>query len=435
MPAGRIAYLNARLLDPATGLDEVGAVLVEDGKIADFGAHLFKGGAPSVRQVVDCAGLCLAPGLVDMRVQLREPGQEHLEDINSAGDAALAGGITQLACLPNTQPVIDDVPVVEFIARRAREAKKVKINCYAALTKGMQGKELTEIGLLSDAGVVAFTDGEKATVNAKTLSRALKYAEAFDAMIVQHPEEPSLAENGLMNKGELASRLGLSGIPREAEIIMVERDLRLAAMSGTRFHFAHVTTSDALEAIRKAKKQGLPVTCDTAPHYFALNETAIGNYRTFAKVSPPLRDEGDRQAVVAAIADGTIDAIASDHAPHDEDSKRLPFPQASFGIIGLETLLPLTLELYHNRHMTLLEALAAVTCKPADLLRLKAGRLVRGAAADLVIFDPDRPWQIDESQLKSRSKNTPFDKRPVQGKALMTIVDGRTLYRAPDAPL
>lgn len=435
MPAGRIAYLNARLLDPATGLDEIGAVLVEDGKIADFGAHLFKGGAPSVRQVVDCAGLCLAPGLVDMRVQLREPGQEHLEDINSAGDAALAGGITQLVCLPNTQPVIDDVPVVEFIARRAREAKKVKINCYAALTKGMQGKELTEIGLLSDAGVVAFTDGEKATVNAKTLSRALKYAEAFDAMIVQHPEEPSLAENGLMNKGELASRLGLSGIPREAEIIMVERDLRLAAMSGTRFHFAHVTTSDALDAIRKAKKQGLPVTCDTAPHYFALNETAIGNYRTFAKVSPPLRDEGDRQAVVAAIADGTIDAIASDHAPHDQDSKRLPFPQASFGIIGLETLLPLTLELYHNKHVTLLEALAAVTCKPADLLRLKAGRLGRGAAADLVIFDPDRPWQIDESQLKSRSKNTPFDKRPVQGKVLMTIVDGRTLYRAPDAPL
>jgi len=435
MVAGRIAYLNARLLDPATGLDETGAVLVEDGKIADFGAHLFKGGAPSVRQVVDCAGLCLAPGLVDMRVQLREPGQEHLEDINSAGDAALAGGVTQLACLPNTTPVIDDVPVVEFIARRAREAKKVKINCYAALTKGMQGKELTEIGLLSDAGVVAFTDGEKPTVNAKTLSRALKYAEAFDAMIVQHPEEPSLAEGGLMNKGELASRLGLAGIPREAEVIMVERDIRLAAMSGTRFHFAHVTTSDALDAIRKAKAQGLPVTCDTAPHYFALNESAVGNYRTFAKVSPPLRDEADRQAVVAAIADGTIDAIASDHAPHDQDSKRLPFPQASFGIIGLETLLPLTLELYHNRHMTLLEALAAVTCKPADLLRLKAGRLRRGAAADLVIFDPDRPWQIDETQMKSRSKNTPFDKRPVQGKALMTIVDGRTLYRAPDAPL
>ncbi len=435
MPAGRIAYLNARLLDPATGLDETGALLVEDGKIADFGAHLFKGGAPSVRQVVDCGGLCLAPGLVDMRVQLREPGQEHLEDINSAGDAALAGGVTQLACLPNTTPVIDDVPVVEFIARRAREAKKVKINCYAALTKGMQGKELTEIGLLSDAGVVAFTDGEKPTVDAKTLSRALKYAEVFDALIVQHPEEPSLAENGLMNKGELSSRLGLAGIPREAEIIMVERDIRLAAMSGTRFHFAHVTTSDALEAIRKAKAQGLPITCDTAPHYFALNESAIGNYRTFAKVSPPLRDEADRQAVVAAIADGTIDAIASDHAPHDQDSKRLPFPQASFGIIGLETLLPLTLELYHNRHVTLLEALAAVTFKPADLLRLKAGRLVRGAAADLVIFDPDRPWQIDETQMKSRSKNTPFDKRPVQGKALMTIVDGRTLYRAPDAPL
>jgi len=434
MAAGRIAYLNARLLDPASGLDETGALLVEDGKIADVGPHLFKDGAPSVRQVVDCKGLCLAPGLVDMRVQIREPGQEHLEDISSAGDAALAGGITQLACLPNTDPVIEDVPVVEFIARRAREAKKAKINCYAALTKGMKGEQITEIGLLQDAGVVAFTDGERATLNTKTFSRALKYAEAFDALVVQHPEEPGLADGGLMNKGEMASRLGLSGIPREAEVIIVERDIRLAAMSGARIHFAHVTTADALDAIRRAKAEGQRVTCDTAPHYFALNETAIGDYRTFAKVSPPLRDEGDRQAVVAALADGTIDVIASDHAPHDQDSKRLPFPQASFGIVGLETLLPLTLEVYHNRHLSLLEALALMTCKPADLLRLEAGRLRRGAPADLVVFDPDTPWQIDEGKLLSLSKNTPFDRRPVQGKALMTIVDGRTLFTAPDAP-
>lgn len=435
MASGRIAYLNARLLDPASGLDETGALLVEDGKIADFGAHLFKGGAPSVRQVVDCKGHCLAPGLVDMRVQIREPGQEHLEDISSAGDAALAGGITQLACLPNTDPVIDDVPIVEFIARRARDAKKAKINCYAGLTKGLEGKQLTEIGLLQEAGVVAFTDGESATLNTKAFSRALKYAQAFDALIVQHPEEPGLADGGLMNKGELASRLGLAGIPREAEVIMVERDIRLAAMSGARIHFAHVTTSDALDAIRRAKADGLGVTCDTAPHYFALNETAIGDYRTFAKVCPPLRDESDRQAVIAALADGTIDAIASDHSPHDQDSKRLPFPQASFGIVGMETLLPLVLEVYHNRHLSLLEALAKVTCNPADLLRLNAGRLKRGAPADLVVFDPDIPWQIDEEKLLSRSKNTPFDKRPVQGKTLMTIVDGRTLYRSPDSPL
>lgn len=427
---GRIAYLNARLLDPATGLDVTGALLVEDGRIADFGAHLFRTGAPSVNEVVDCKGKCLAPGLIDVRVQLREPGEEHKETIASASQAASHGGVTTMVQLPNTSPVIDDVSVLEFIARRSRELKQTKVYCYGALTKGLEGKEISEIGLLTEAGAVAFTDGERMLSDAKVLRRAMSYARAFDALLVQHPEEASLAKGGVMNSGELASKLGLAGIPAVAEVIAIERDLRLLAGTGGRYHFAHVTTADGLEAIRRAKQAGLDVTCDTAPHYFALNELAIGDYRSFAKVSPPLRSEEDRQAVVAALADGTIDIVASDHAPHDQDSKRLPFDDAAFGVVGLETLLPLVLSLYHNEHLSLNDALALVTVRPAERFRLPGGRLRRGAPADLVLFDLDKAWRIEEDLLHSKSKNSAFGGRPVQGKVLRTVVDGRPLYAA-----
>ncbi len=424
----RTAYINARLIDPASGLDAPGGLLAEDGKIADVGAGLFADGTPDGAEVVDCGGKVLAPGLVDMRVQLRDPGHEHMEDIRSAGLAAAAGGATTMVCLPNTEPVIDNVAVVEFVARRAREVKLAKIHCYATLTRGMEGKELTEFGLLGEAGAVAFTDAETAIADAKTLQRALSYATTFGHIIVQHPEEPSLCEGGDMNSGEIASRLGLSGMPAVAEVMMIERDLRLVEATGGRWHAAHVSTAAGVEAIRQAKKRGLNVTCDTAPHYFALNEVAVGDYRTFAKVRPPLRREEDRLAVAEGLADGTIDAIASDHSPHDQDSKRLPFAQAAFGIIGLETMLPLTLELYHNKHLSLIDALALLTSKPAALLGLKAGRLAKGAQADLVLIDPDRPWKIDESRFRSKSKNSPFDGRPVQGHALRTVVDGRAIF-------
>lgn len=425
----RIAYLNARLLDPATGLDSKGSLLIENGKIADFGPHLFKGGAPSVSQAVDCKGMCLAPGLIDMRVQLREPGDEHKETFESAGDAAASGGITTMVCLPNTNPVIDDESGVQYVARRARDLKRTKIYCYGAITQNMAGTELTEMGLLSEAGALAFTDGDKAVASSKVMKRALAYSKTFDLLMVQHPEDPGLSDGGAMNQGELASRLGLPGIPPQAEVMMIERDLRLVEMTGARYHVAHISTRLAVEAIRRAKAQGMPVTCDTAPHYFALNETSVGDYRTFAKVSPPLRDETDRRAIVEGLADGTIDAVASDHAPHDEDSKRLPFAQAAAGVIGLETLLPITLELYHNGHMSLLDALGKVTNGPADLLRLPTGRLKRGAPADLFVFDPDRPHTLREENFRSKSKNSPFDGRPVQGNVLATIVDGRTLFR------
>ena len=427
--AARVAYRNARLLDPATGLDQTGTLLTEGTKIADFGPSLFNDGVPEGIEVVDLRGQCLAPGLVDMRVLIGEPGQEENDTIKSASRAAVAGGITAMVLLPNTDPVLDEVAGLEFIARRAREVRLVKVFSYAAATRGTEGNEITEMGLLARAGAVAFTDGIKAIASAKAMRRALGYAKTFNKLIVQHPEEPSLASGGMMNSGERATRLGLVGIPREAEIIMIERDLRLLELSGGRLHFAHVTTGESVDLIRRAKARGLKVTCDTAPHYFALTETDVGDYRTFAKVSPPLRGEMDRRAIVEGLADGTIDAIASDHVPQDQDQKRLPFAQAAFGVIGLETLFPLTLELVHKGNMPLLKALACVTVKPAEILGLPLGRIAKGAPADLVAFDLDVPWQVDVDSFKSKSKNSPFEDRPVQGRPLRTVVDGRTVWQ------
>jgi dihydroorotase len=332
---------------------------------------------------------------VDLRVSVGEPGGEHKETILSVSQAAAAGGITALACLPNTEPPLDNVSGIEFIARRAREVKLVKVFAQAALTRGTEGRELTEMGLLAEAGAVAFTDGHRAVASAQVMLRALSYSTAFDLLVVQHPEEPTLAGGGMMNRGEVATRLGLAGIPPVAEVILVERDLRLVEQTGARYHVAHVSTRAAIEAIRQAKRRGLNVTCDTAPHYFTLTEVDVGSYRTYAKVSPPLRSDHDRRAVIEGLADGTIDAIASDHAPHDQDSKRVPFAQASFGIVGVETLLPLTLALVHKGQLSLMAALRALTCRPAELLKRPLGRLRRGGAADLLVFDPETPWRIE----------------------------------------
>jgi dihydroorotase len=427
---GRVAYLNARLLDPASGLDAPGALLAEGESIADFGPRLFGDGVPDGIARIDCAGACLAPGLVDIRVQLREPGEEHKETIATGSRAAAAGGVTAMVCLPNTEPVIDDVAGVEFIARRAREVKLVKIYCHGALTQRLEGEQLAEIGLLKEAGALAFTDGLRAVSNSLVMRRALSYARTVGALVIQHPEEPALAAGGAMNEGLVATRLGLSGIPKAAEIIMIERDLRLLALTGGRYHAAHVSTAEAVEAIRGGKARGLAASCDTAPPYFTLDETAVGDYRTFAKLSPPLRSAADREAIIEGLADGTIDAIASDHAPHDQDSKRLPFAQAASGIIGLETLLPLSLALVHQRRIGLLPLLAALSSKPAALLGLEAGRLRRGAPADLVLFDPDGIWMIEENKFRSKSKNSPFAGREARGKVLRTIVDGRAVFAA-----
>jgi dihydroorotase len=422
----RTLIRSARLLDPESGLDAVGDLLIEGARIAASGGII----AALDAEQVSGEGLCLAPGLVDMRVQLREPGAEHMESIESGGQAAAAGGVTTMVALPNTDPPVDDVSVVEFLARRAREVRLAKVHTYAAATKGLAGRQLTEMGLLAANGAVGFTDGVKAIADALVMRRVLSYARSFDLLVLQHPEEPSLAGAGEVNEGEIATRLGLSAITPAAEVIMIERDLRLVEITGARYHAAHLSTAAGVEAIRGAKAQGLPVTCDTAPPYFALNETAIGEYRTFAKLSPPLRSEEDRRAIVAGLRDGTIDAIASDHAPWDQDSKRLPFSSATYGIVGLETLLALSLEIYHQRHLGLLDLMARLSWTPAGILRLPVGRLAKGAPADLVLFDPDQPWRIDTDEFRSKSKNAPFDGRLVQGRVKRTIVDGRTIFRS-----
>jgi dihydroorotase len=422
------AYVNARLLDPASGLDGTGTVLIDGNKIIDTGPHLFPNGPPANVQVIDCKGYCLAPGLIDMRVHLPEPGGEHKESFETASAAAAAGGVTSMICLPDTDPAIDNVAIIEFIARRARETNIIKIYAYGAITRGLEGKELTEFGILSEAGALAFTDATKAISDTLVMRRALSYASTFDLLIVQHPEEPKLARNGQMTEGETSTRLGLAGIPAVAEVMILERDFRLVELTGARYHAAHVTTAAAIDTIRAAKARGLPVTCDTAPQYFTLTDAATAEYRTFAKVSPPLRCEEDRLAVIEGLRDGTIDVIASDHRPQDQDSKRLPFVQAEPGIVGLETLLPLTLALHRNADIGLLDLIRRLTSAPGELLRMKEGRLAPGLPADMVIFDPDHDWTVEAAALKSRSKNTPFDQMPVQGKAMCTIVGGRHVH-------
>ncbi|MGB0572505.1 MAG: dihydroorotase [Alphaproteobacteria bacterium] len=425
---GKVAYINARVIDPASGLDAPatakGGVLTDGTRIVAIGADICATGT----EIVDCEGAILTPGLVDMRVDFCEPGNEHKEDIESGSHAAAAGGVTAVVTLPDTDPAIDDASVLEFVARRARDVKLVKVFAYATVTRNADSNEIVEMGLMKQAGAVAFTNGRSAVANAKTLSRALKYAQAFDALIVQHPEEASLSNGGVMQSGELATRLGLPGIPREAETIMIDRDLALVKMTGGRYHAAHISTAESVAKIRAAKADGLRVTCDTAPPYFALNELAVGEYRTFSKLSPPLRTEDDRQAIVQGLADGTVDCIASDHLPQDQESKRLPFEQAEFGAAGLESLLALTLELVHNGHLEMSAALAKVTARPAELLNLPVGRLHVGGAADIAIFDPERPSRIEPDNFVSKSKNSPFDGRLVQGRVIRTIVDGRTIY-------
>ncbi|HUC16588.1 MAG TPA: dihydroorotase [Acetobacteraceae bacterium] len=424
-----ILFREIRLVDPASGLDQPGELLVQAGRIADLGKSLgMAEGVPEGTRVIDGAGAVLCPGLVDMRASLGEPGFEYRETIATAAEAAAAGGITTLAALPDSEPAIDDPALVSLLSARGVETGSLTILPYGAVTRGCRGEMLAELGLLREAGAVGFSDGARAIGTASLMRRALAYARGFGAIVVQHPEEPTLAAGGAATEGPLATRLGLEAIPAAAEAIQVARDIRLARLTGGAVHFAHVSTAEALALIRAAKEEGLAVTCDTAPPYFDLNETAIGDFRTYAKLSPPLRPEEDRLAVCAALADGTIDAIASDHQPRDADDKRLPFAQAAPGGAGLATLLAVTLVLVHNETLPLGRAIGLLTERPARLLGQTAGRLAVGAPADLCLFHLERIWRVEAGRLPGKAQNTPFDGRALEGTVLGTWKAGRRVF-------
>jgi dihydroorotase len=429
-PKKRVAYVNARLYDAESGLDEQGALLTEGNTIADFGAHLFKDGVPEGVEVVDCGGHILSPGLLDIQVHFREPGQEYKETLETGSKSSAAGGVTTVVCMPNTKPVIDDVSILEFLYRRARETGYVNVKAYASVSKNMEGDALTEMGMLVEAGACGFTDDGLPVMNAQLMRQALAYSREFNVPIAQHAEDLHLSAGGCMNEGAISAKLGVKGIPNASEAVIVARDIMLAELTGGQYHVLHISTAEAVEEVRRAKARGLRVTCEAAPHHFTLTDEAVLEYRTFSKMNPPLRAERDRMAILEGLKDGTIDAIATDHAPHDQESKRVPLSQAAFGIVGLETMLPVSLtSLYHTGFMPLRDVMAAMTYKAADIIHADAGRLRKGAPADLTLIDLNYDWEIDPKQFVSKSHNSPYSGYKAKGRAVRTIVGGETVYQ------
>lgn len=423
-----ILLANARIVDPSQELDFPGDLLIADGMIREAKRGIGAAGVPEGTEVVECRGKIVAPGLIDMRAFIGEPGGEHRETIASASQAAAAGGVTTIVCQPDTSPPIDDATMVDFVQRRARDTGIVHVQPMAAITKELKGEEMAEIGLLKAAGAVAFTDGAKSVTNAQVMRRVLLYARDFDALIVHHTEDPDLVGEGVMNEGEFAARLGLIGVPKAAETIMLERDLRLVDLTEGRYHAASITCPESLEVLRRAKEAGLAVTASASINHLTLNEIDVGQYRTFFKLTPPLRVEDDRKALVAALESGLIDVIMSDHNPQDVEVKRLPFAEAAPGAVGIETMLPAGLRLVHSGELKLLTLLKALSTRPAELLGIAGGTLRPGAPADVVVIDADMPWVLDRDELKSKCRNTPFDEARMQGRAVRTIVAGRTVY-------
>ncbi|MDR0253132.1 MAG: dihydroorotase [Brucellaceae bacterium] len=420
-------YTNARIIDPSRNLDENGTLIVQDGIIVASGADTNHQGTPEGAEIIDLNGNVMIPGLVDSRVFIGEPGTEHRETIASASQAAAAGGVTSMIMMPDTDPVIDNVALVEFVKRTARDTAIVNVYPAAAITRGLQGEEMTEMGLLREAGAVAFTEGRKSLANTLLLRRALTYAKDFGAVIAHETIDPYLG-GGAMNSGLYASWLGLSGAPREAEVIPLERDLRLAAMTGGHYHAAQISCDMSAQVLRRAKETNTKVSAAVSINHLSLNENDIGEYRTFFRLSPPLRNEDDRQAMIEAVRNGTIDVIVSAHNPQDVDTKRLPFADAEAGAIGLETLLGAALRLYHNDSLSLLRLIEVLSTAPAKLYGLDAGTLKVGAKADFAVVDLYEPWVVKAEELRSLSKNSSFEDAKFQGRVIRTVVGGKTVF-------
>ena len=423
---GRTVIYNARIVDPASGLDQKGGVVVENGVIADVGAGVSKTTAGDLK--IDAKGKVLAPGLIDLRVKTGEPGAENKETLQTASDAAAAGGVTTFVVMPDTDPVIDSVALVDFIQQRGETVAKVKVLASGGLTVSLNGLKMSEIGLIQEAGAVFFSNGDRPVEDAGVLRRAMTYAASFDALVASRPDTPALSKNTVMNAGAFAARLGLRGAPPEAEWIALERDLMLAETTGVRLLLDCISTERSLAAVERARRAGVKVSCSVAAYSLFFNELDIGDYLTYCKVQPPFRKEEDRQALIDGLKRGAIDAVVSAHDPQPTEDKRLPIADAAFGAVGLETLLPALLSLAIREEIPLATVLKPVTSGPADLLGLPQGRLAKGAPADLVLFDAAAPWACDRDDLSSRSKNSPFDGRKLEGKVLRTWVNGATVF-------
>ncbi|MBB4190169.1 dihydroorotase [Rhizobium aethiopicum] len=423
-----IVLKNVRIVDPSHNLDEIGTIIAKNGVILAAGSGAQNQGAPEGAVVRDCTGLVATPGLVDARVHIGEPGGEHRETIASASRAAAAGGITSVIMMPDTDPVIDDIALVEFVKKTARDTAAVNVYPAAALTKGLAGEEMTEIGLLMQAGAVAFTDAHSSVHNTQVLRRIMTYAREFGAVISCETRDKYLGANGVMHEGLFASWLGLSGIPKEAELIPLERDLRVAELTRGRYHAAMISVPESVEAIERARSRGAKVTSGISINNLALNENDIGEYRTFFKLYPPLRPEDDRVAMAEALANGAIDIIVSSHDPQDVDTKRLPFAEAADGAVGLETMLAAALRLHHGGQVGLMRLIDAMSTRPAQIFGLEAGTLKPGAAADITLIDLDEPWLVAKDMLLSRSKNTPFEDARFSGRAVATYVSGKLVH-------
>ncbi|MBZ4690746.1 MAG: dihydroorotase [Cereibacter sp.] len=417
---------NARIIDPEAGTETVGNVILDGGVIAAIG----QASAPADAEVIDCDGKCLAPGIVDIGVKVCEPGERHKESFRSAGLAAAAGGVTTMVTRPDTTPAIDTPELLEFVTRRAAEVSPVRIRHMAALTKGREGREMVEVGFMLDAGAVAFTDCDNVVTSTKVASRCFTYARSLGALVIGHPQDPGLSAGAAVTNGKFASLRGLPGVHPMAERMGFDRDMALVEMTGVRYHADQITSARTLPALERAKRNGLDVTAGVSIHHLTLNELDVGDYRTFFKVTPPLRSEDDRLAMVEAVASGLIDIISSMHTPQDEESKRLPFEEAASGAVALETFLPAAMRLYHAGAMDLPTLFRAMSLNPAKRLGLPQGRMAEGAPADLVLFDPDAPFLLDRFTLRSKSKNTPFDGQRMEGRVLATFVGGQQVFRA-----